>query len=81
VNAPPHLNLGSIHNAWDRAVPAMGLTSGVKVQHVRSYVREKDLDLAAARKVEECAKRLQPLIQKFPRGKKRIGSILIRWLC
>lgn len=70
-----------LHYAWDRALSAMGFSSGGKVQYGSAYVREKDLDLAAARKVEECAKRLQPLIQKFPRGKKRIGSILIQWLC
>jgi len=69
------------HYAWDRALSAMGLTAGDKVQYGRAYVCDGNLDVAAARKVEECAKRFQPLIRHLPRGKKRIGSMMLRWLC
>jgi hypothetical protein len=69
------------HYAWDKALAAMGLTSVAKVQYGNAYVREGNLDLTAARKVGEYAKRLQPLIQHLPRGKKWFGSMLVRWFC
>ncbi|WP_284153959.1 class I SAM-dependent methyltransferase [Desulfofustis limnaeus] len=69
------------HYAWDKTLAVMGLKSVAKIRYANAYVREGSLDLTAARKVGDCAKRFQPLIQRLPRGKKWIGSLLVRWFC
>jgi hypothetical protein len=67
--------------AWDPAMRAMGLGPGERVQYGRVYRRRGDFDIAAARRLGECARRLYPWIQYFPRGRTQIGRMLMGWFC
>ena len=69
--------------AWDPAMRAMGLVPGERVQYGRAYRRLGELDVPAARKVAECARKLHPWIQRLPKGLgwARAGRALIHWFC
>jgi hypothetical protein len=72
-----HLNI-----AWDRAMKAMGLDPEEKVGYGRAYRRvDTQLNIAAARKVGDCAKRLYPWVRHLPRGQTKIGDLLMRGFC
>jgi hypothetical protein len=63
---------------WDASLAAMGMVPGDRVQYGRAYRRTGPLDLAAARKMGERAKRLYPMIRNLPRGRARLGAFVMR---
>jgi len=67
--------------AWDCSMQAMGLQPGERVSYGRSYQCFAELNIPAARKTAERARKLWPLFQKLPRGRARIGSSFVRLLC
>lgn len=67
--------------AWDPAMEAMGLVPGERVQYGRVYRRQGEFDMAVARKVAECGRKLYPWIQRLPRGRARAGRLLMRIFC
>ncbi|MCP4953674.1 MAG: class I SAM-dependent methyltransferase [Proteobacteria bacterium] len=67
--------------AWESTLKAMGLVSGEVVQYARVYQRIGELDEAAARKISESARMLYPYIRRLPKGRTRIGQILVYAFC
>jgi len=68
--------------AWDSAMQTMGLQPGERVGYGRAFRRTaSDFDIAAARRVGDCAKRLYPVVRLLPRGQARIGNLLTRSFC
>jgi hypothetical protein len=69
------------HYAWDRAMSVMGLEPGKKIKYGRAYLRKGNLNVGAARKIGDCAKKWYPIIENIPIGKNLIGKMLIRFFC
>jgi len=69
------------HYAWDDSMRAMGLEPGEAVVYGRAYRRAGELNVSAARRVGECARKLHPWIQRIPKGKTCIGRWLTHALC
>lgn len=67
--------------AWDPAMEAMGLQPNERVSYGRVYRRQGGFDVAAARKIAECGRKLYSLIQWLPRGRARIGRLVMNWFC
>lgn len=65
---------------WDAAMQAMGLVPGDRLQYGRAYRRTGSLDVQAARKLGERAKRLYPLIRNLPRGRAWLGAMAMQML-
>lgn len=70
-----------LHYAWEPAMRAMGLKPGETVSYGRAYRRTGEFDVAAARRIGECARMLYPWIQRIPKGKTRIGRGLVKAFC
>lgn len=69
------------NTSWDAVMQAMGLQPEERVVYGRSYRREGVINVAAARQKGECSRRIYPLISWLPRGKARVGQILLQILC
>lgn len=67
--------------AWDPAMRAMGLQPGERVSYGRFYRREGNFDVPAARRIANRGKRLWPMVRKLPRGRAKIGGVLVRNFC
>jgi hypothetical protein len=67
--------------AWDPAMQAMGLKPDERVQYGRSYKRQGEFDVQAARRCAELARKLYPWVQYLPRGRVKIGGLLARLFC
>jgi SAM-dependent methyltransferase len=70
-----------LHYGWDHAMARLGLRPGPRVGYGRAYIRLVDLDVSRARKVAACARRLYPWIEKLPRGKTKLGKLLMPVFC
>lgn len=67
--------------AWEALMTNMGLEPGERVQYGRVYRRAGELDVSAARRVGECARRLYPWIRYLPKGQALLGRTLIHAFC
>ncbi len=68
-----HLEYG-----WDFSMRQMGLEPAELVQYGRVYRRNGKLDVTAARKSAERAHQIHSLIQHFPRGRARLGTLVMK---
>jgi len=66
--------------AWDPAMKAMGLQPSERVSYGRVY-RRQGIDVDAARNIADCGRKLYPWIQRLPRGRERVGRLLMNWFC
>lgn len=71
-----HLNI-----SWDVIMSAMGLCPKNAVVYGRSYQRQGLIDLLAAREKAACGHDVYSWISWLPRGKVRVGQILMRMFC
>ena len=70
-----HLQIG-----WDAAMEAMGLQPLVHVQYGRVYRRSGDLDVSSARKMEALARNVFPVVRRLPKGRVKVGRVMMRLL-
>jgi hypothetical protein len=70
-----HLSIG-----WDQTMQAMGLQPLEKVQYGRAYARSGYLDEESARRAETLARRVYPWVQPLPKGRTKLGQLLVQIL-
>jgi hypothetical protein len=63
---------------WDAALNALGMEPCERVRYGRAYRRTGMLDLVAARKTGELARRMYRFLRYLPRGRTRLGSIAMK---
>lgn len=68
-----HLQIG-----WDEAMRAMGLEPQEKVKYARVFERIDTLNEQPARDIETLAYRMYPWLSILPRGRSRVGNVLVR---
>jgi hypothetical protein len=70
-----HLQIG-----WDAAMEAMGLQPLGQVHYGRVYRRCGALDQSAARKMEALARRVFSVVRRLPKGRVKVGKVMMRLL-
>lgn len=70
-----HLSIG-----WDQVMHAMGMKPGERVRYGRAYEHTGSLDEQAARHAERYARNVFPLVKFLPKGRTKLGKMLVRTL-
>jgi hypothetical protein len=66
--------------SWDQVMRAMGLQPLEKVEYGRVYAHTGALHELQARRVEAQARLVYPWVQALPKGRSRVGQVLMRLL-
>jgi len=68
-----HLNY-----SWEYVMNAMGLSPGEKISYGRIFNRKNDINIGPALRVAKFSNLIYPLISIIPRGRDRIGRLIMR---
>jgi SAM-dependent methyltransferase len=69
------------NSSWDAVMLAMGLKPEAVIGYGRAYKRLGSFDVTAARQTGDCGRKVHRLVSWLPRGRARVGRLLMRLLC
>ena len=72
----PHLM--HFNYSWDYVMKAMGLSPGEIISYGRIFSRNSNVNVDAALRVAKFSNFIHPFISIIPRGKNRVGHLIMR---